>query len=147
DYGVELGTPYLVMELLRGENLNMRLRQKRRLPLSDAVRIISQMAPGLRRAHEVGIVHRDLKPANVFLAQVDGEEVVKILDFGIAKDTWSRVEDNTKTGEVFGSPHYMSPEQARAQKNVDHRADVWATGAIAYRMITGRLPFPGEALG
>ena len=147
DYGVEDGTPYLVMELLRGEDLNTRLRHRRRFSLVETGKILTQMGRALRRAHEVGIVHRDLKPANVFLASVDGDEVVKVLDFGIAKETWSRVEENTKTGEVFGSPHYMSPEQARAQKNVDQRADVWATGVIVYRMITGRLPFPGEVLG
>jgi serine/threonine protein kinase len=147
DYGVEDGTPYLVMELLRGEDLNTRLRKRRRLSLPEAAKIVAQMGRALRRAHEAGIVHRDLKPANVYLAQVDGDEVVKVLDFGIAKETWSRVEDSTKTGEVFGSPHYMSPEQTRAQKTVDQRADVWATGVIAYRMITGRLPFPGDVLG
>ncbi len=147
DYGVEAGTPYLVMELLRGEDLNTRLRKRRRLSLAEAAKIVSQMGRALRRAHEAGIVHRDLKPANVFLATVEDDEVVKILDFGIAKDAWSRVEDSTKTGEVFGSPHYMSPEQSRAQKTVDQRADVWATGVILYRMITGHLPFPGEVLG
>ena len=147
DYGVEDGTPYLVMELLRGEDLNTRLRARSRLSLGEAAKIVAQMGRALRRAHEVGLVHRDLKPANVFLARVEDEEVVKVLDFGIAKETWSRVDDATKTGEVFGSPHYMSPEQARALKTVDHRADVWACGVIAYRMITGRLPFPGEVLG
>jgi len=147
DYGVEAGTPYLVMELLRGEDLNTRLRKRRRLTLQEAAKIVTQMGRALRRAHEAGIIHRDLKPANVFLARVDDDEIVKILDFGIAKETWSRVEESTKTGEVFGSPHYMSPEQARAQKDVDHRADLWATGVIAYRLITGKLPFPGEVLG
>ncbi len=147
DYGVEDGTPYLVMELLRGEDLNARLHQRRRLSLPEAASILTQMGRALRRAHEAGIVHRDLKPANVFMARVDENEVVKVLDFGIAKETWSRVDEATKTGEVFGSPHYMSPEQARAMKDVDHRADLWATGVMAYRMITGRLPFPGEVLG
>lgn len=147
DYGVEDGTPYLVMELLRGEDLSSRLQQRRRLSLPEAGTILTQMGRALRRAHEAGIVHRDLKPANVFLASIDDNEVVKILDFGIAKEKWSRVEDSTKTGELFGSPHYMSPEQARAQKDVDHRADLWAAGVIAYRMITGKLPFPGEVLG
>ena len=147
DYGVDEGTPYLVMELLRGEDLNTRLRARKRLSLGEASKIISQMGRALRRAHDAGLVHRDLKPANVFLARVEDDEVVKVLDFGIAKETWSRVDDATRTGEVFGSPHYMSPEQARAQKTVDHRADVWACGVIVYRMITGRLPFPGEVLG
>ncbi len=148
DYGVESGAPYLVMELLRGEDLSTRLRARGRLPLAEAGRILVQMSRALRRAHEAGIVHRDLKPANVFLARMEEEEeVVKVLDFGIAKETWARAEENTKTGEVFGSPHYMSPEQARAEKTLDHRADIWAVGVITYRMLTGKLPFPGEAVG
>lgn len=147
DYGVEDGTPYLVMELLRGEDLSARVRTKGRLPLPDTAKILVQMGRALRRAHEAGIVHRDLKPANVFLARMEEDEMVKLLDFGIAKETWSHVDEATKTGEIFGSPHYMSPEQARGQKSLDHRADVWAVGVILYRMVTGRLPFPGEVLG
>ncbi|MEZ4295156.1 MAG: serine/threonine-protein kinase [Polyangiaceae bacterium] len=147
DYGVERGLPYLVMELLRGEDLASRIRERKRLSLPEASTILSQLGRAIRRAHERGIVHRDLKPANIFLAKVEDDEVVKVLDFGIAKETWSRLDDATRTGEVFGSPHCMSPEQARAQKDVDHRADIWAAGVIAYQMLTGRLPFPGEFLG
>jgi eukaryotic-like serine/threonine-protein kinase len=148
DYGVEDGAPYLVMELLRGEDLSARLKARGRLPLAEAGRILAQMSRALRRAHDAGIVHRDLKPANVFLARLEeDEEIVKILDFGIAKETWARADESTKTGEVFGSPHYMSPEQARAEKTVDRRADIWAVGVIAYRMLTGCLPFPGQAVG
>ncbi len=147
DYGFEEGTPYLIMELLRGEDLSKRLRTSGKLPLEECAKILSQMGKALRKAHEAGVVHRDLKPANVFLAQVDDEEVVKVLDFGIAKETSAPVEDATKTGEVLGSPHYMSPEQVRAEKTVDPRADLWATGVLVYRMATGQLPFPGEAMG
>lgn len=147
DYGVDQGTPYLVMELLRGEDLGARLKRERRLPLHAIQGILAQMAKALRKAHQAGIVHRDLKPANIFLARVDDEEVVKVLDFGIAKDTGAPVGDATKSGEVFGSPHYMSPEQARAEKTLDARSDLWSVGVILYRATTGSLPFPGDAIG
>ena len=146
DYGVEDDTPYLVMELLQGEDLGQRLSRLGRLSLPETARILMQVGKALRKAHEGGIVHRDLKPANLFLMRADDDEVVKVLDFGIAKEVAS-VGEATKTGEVMGSPHYMSPEQARADKGVDHRADVWALGVILYRAVTGALPFPGDVLG
>jgi eukaryotic-like serine/threonine-protein kinase len=148
DYGLEGATPYIVMELLQGEDLETRLRRVRRLSLQESAHILVQIGKALRKAHDAGIVHRDLKPANLFLARVDDdEEVVKVLDFGIAKETAHAVGPETKTGEVMGSPHYMSPEQARADKGLDHRADLWAVGVILYRMVTGALPFTGEVLG
>ncbi len=146
DYGVDGGTPYLVMELLQGEDLGARLRRLKRLTLAEAVSIAVQVGKALRRAHEAGIVHRDLKPANLFLTRVENDEIVKVLDFGIAKETGCPAGDTTKTGAVMGSPHYMSPEQARAEKDVDHRTDLWALGVILYRSITGALPFPGDGL-
>lgn len=147
DFGVETGTPYLVMELLSGEDLGMRLRRQRRLSLAETARIVSQAGHALRRAHERGIIHRDLKPANLFLARVYEQEVVKVLDFGIAKETGATVGENTTTGEVIGSPHYMGPEQARADKDIDHRSDLWSVGVLVYRMLTGTLPFPGDVMG
>ncbi len=148
DYGVEETTPYLVMELLQGEDLETRLRRVGRLPLGEAANVLVQVGKALRKAHEAGIVHRDLKPANLFIARIDADdEVMKVLDFGIAKETSNAVGVETKTGEVMGSPHYMSPEQARADKGLDHRADLWAVGVILYRMTTGALPFTGEVLG
>ena len=149
DYGVEGNLPYLVMELLRGENLSVRLHRERRLSLQATSRILGQIAKALRRAHEGGLIHRDLKPANIFLArQDDDEEVVKVLDFGIAKDTSAMLtRDATGTGEIMGSPHYMSPEQVRCDKDLDPRADLWSLGVITFRALTGKLPFPGEVLG
>jgi eukaryotic-like serine/threonine-protein kinase len=148
DFGVEDGTPYLVMELLVGEDLGERLSRERRISLSAASKILNQTARGLRTAHEARVVHRDLKPANIFLARVDDEEVVKILDFGIAKESQlSPVGDSTRTGELMGSPHYMSPEQVRSARDLDARSDLWSLSVILFRALTGRLPFPGDAIG
>ncbi|MFO0593099.1 MAG: serine/threonine-protein kinase [Polyangiaceae bacterium] len=147
DYGFEADAPYLVMELLEGEDLNQRLHRIGRMGLPDTGRVLAQAAKALRKAHEAGIAHRDLKPANLFLARVDDEEMVKVLDFGIAKEQHAAVGDATKTGEIMGSPHYMSPEQVRAEKDLDHRTDIWSVGVILFRMVTGQLPFPGDQIG
>nr|AYM52913.1 protein kinase [Sorangium cellulosum] len=148
DHGFDDGHPYIVMELLRGEDLDHRLRRVRRLSLPDATRILMQAGKALRRAHEASLVHRDLKPGNIFLARVEDEEVVKILDFGIAKDIGGRpMTEVTRTGEVLGSPYYMSPEQVRGERDVDHRSDLWSLAVILFRAITGELPFPGDELG
>ncbi len=154
DHGVtEDGKPYIVMELLQGEPLDKRLDRVGRLSLQDTARIIQQVCRGLSRAHERGIVHRDLKPENIFLVQSsdDDDEIAKVLDFGIAKVSNSPhnpgVTSSTKTGAVLGTPFYMSPEQARGLRNVDHRTDVWSLGVIAYKCVVGKLPFDGESVG
>jgi serine/threonine protein kinase len=150
DYGVEDGTPYIAMELLQGEDLNARLTREGRLPVAAAVHIVHQVAKVLRRAHETGIIHRDLKPGNIFLVASDDDEViVKVLDFGVAKATKALGphSDPTKSGTLVGSPRYMSPEQARGVKELDHRSDLWSLGVIAFRMLTGELPFPGTEIG
>ena len=147
DFGFEGAAPYLVMELLDGEDLGQRLHRIGRMSLRDTGKVLVQIGRALRKAHEAGIVHRDIKPANVFIARVDDDEVVKILDFGIAKEVNSILGDATRTGEVIGSPHYMSPEQVRAEKDVDHRTDLWSLGIILFVMIVGTLPFPGDQLG
>jgi serine/threonine protein kinase len=148
DYGVEDGVPYLVMELLIGEDLGERLSRERRISLASAAKILAQTARGLRTAHEARVVHRDLKPANIFLARVDDEEVVKILDFGIAKEAvLPTLNESTKTGELMGSPHYMSPEQVRGARDLDARSDLWSLAVILFRALTGKLPFPGDAIG
>ncbi|MEP7127071.1 MAG: serine/threonine-protein kinase, partial [Byssovorax sp.] len=148
DYGVERDTPYIVMELLEGEDLGRRLKRERRLPLGTIASYFSQITKALRKAHEAGMVHLDLKPANIFLARDDEDEIVKVLDFGIAKMiTPADATEATATGVVLGSVHYMSPEQARGRRGLDHRSDLWSLGVIAFRAITGELPFGGTQVG
>ena len=154
DHGVTHdGKPYIVMELLQGEPLDKRIERLNRMTLQDTARILQQVCRGLVRAHERGIIHRDLKPENIFIVQGpdDDEEIAKVLDFGIAKMSNGTgnagVTSSTKTGAVLGTPFYMSPEQARGLRNVDHRTDVWSLGVIAFKCITGRLPFDGESVG
>ncbi|MBK9266681.1 MAG: protein kinase [Polyangiaceae bacterium] len=142
DYGIEDGSPYIAMELLDGEDLDHRLERGGPLNLEQSYRIIEQLGKALRRAHDLGIVHRDLKPGNIFLSRHGDEEMVKVLDFGIAKDvTVTGSASATSTGALLGSPSYMSPEQIRETKLVDHRSDLWSVGVILYEMLTGRLPF------
>ncbi|HMJ15805.1 MAG TPA: protein kinase [Polyangiaceae bacterium] len=152
DHGVSLdGRPFIVMEFLAGEPLDRRLDRVNRLSPADTARIVHQVCRALGRAHEAGIVHRDLKPENVFLVwdEEDGADVVKVVDFGIAKftDGSMGVSSATRTGSVLGTPYYMSPEQARGLRSVDHRSDLWSVGVIAYRCLVGELPFQGEAIG
>ncbi|HEU5072766.1 MAG TPA: serine/threonine-protein kinase [Polyangiaceae bacterium] len=131
------GTPYIVAELLEGEQLGEHLDRMGRLAPGRAVAIVRQICRALQVAHERGIVHRDMKPENVFLA---GEErQVKVLDFGISK-VGDENSSLTRTGMVMGTPDYMPPEQAKGQR-VDRRADIYAVGAILYRALTGRKPF------
>jgi eukaryotic-like serine/threonine-protein kinase len=152
DHGLtEDGRPFIVMEYLRGEALDKRLQRLGRLPAKDTARVVSQVCRALSKAHASGIVHRDLKPENVFLVwdDEDGADVAKVVDFGIAKFTDNQLGSSsaTRTGSVLGTPYYMSPEQARGLRSVDHRADLWSVGVIAYRCIVGSLPFDGEAVG
>jgi NitT/TauT family transport system substrate-binding protein len=148
EHGVWEGLPYIAMELLEGEDLAQRLARVGRLSPHELVTIFTQVARALSRAHAAGLIHRDLKPANIFLVRDDDREIVKILDFGVAKQLQTEVDgSNTKTGAMMGTPYYMSPEQARGTKEVDHRADLWAMGVIAYRCLLGRLPFEAPALG
>lgn len=133
------GRPYIVAELLQGEELGSHLDRVGSMTPSNAAHVVRQVSAALGAAHAAGIVHRDVKPENVFLTG-DGTQV-KVLDFGISK-----VGDNkdglTKTGTVMGTPDYMAPEQARGDK-VDARADIYAAGAILYRAVTGKKPFEG----
>ncbi|MBW2456924.1 MAG: serine/threonine protein kinase, partial [Deltaproteobacteria bacterium] len=143
DFGVERECPYIVMELLEGEDLRTRLHQVKRVTLETAAQILVQTAKALSVAHAVGIIHRDLKPGNIFLVRANEEELVKVLDFGVAKQV--QTEDLLKaergTEPVMGTPQFMSPEQARGLANIDHRTDLWALGVIIYRALTGHLPF------
>jgi eukaryotic-like serine/threonine-protein kinase len=157
DAGVDPATraPYMVMELLDGEDLHHLLARVERLEPDTALRITAQICFGLQKAHEARVVHRDIKPANVFLARRgDGEIVVKILDFGIAKIKPDASEQSgvttglTRTGGIVGSPAYMSPEQARGLSNIDYTTDLWSLGVLLYRCLSGTVPHDHiEALG
>jgi serine/threonine-protein kinase len=147
DYGLSDGIPYLAMEYLDGEDLAHRLARQNQLSARETVAVVSQVARALTRAHAAGLVHRDLKPENVFIVRDDDAELVKVLDFGIAKTQTTQIDAKTRTGAILGTPHYMSPEQAQGVKTVDHRSDLWALGVITYRSIVGRLPFQSDALG
>jgi serine/threonine protein kinase len=153
DHGVsDDARPFIVMEYLHGEPLDKRLDRVGRLPAKETALIILQVCRALTRAHAAGVVHRDLKPENVFLVWDDEEsaDVAKVVDFGIAKFTDASLgasSSSTRTGSVLGTPHYMSPEQARGLRNVDYRSDLWSVAVIAYRCIVGALPFDGEAVG
>jgi serine/threonine protein kinase len=148
DVGLEAdGTAFIVMELLRGTSLSALLKLEGVVVPARALSFALQVLSALDAAHRKGIIHRDLKPDNVFLA-VDRmmREVVKLLDFGVAKiqGTAERDLELTKSGVVFGSPFYLSPEQARGRKDLDHRVDVWSCGVILYQMLGGKRPFEGE---
>jgi len=143
------GIPYIVMELLRGEDLRARIRRLSRLPKEEAAHIVAQTLRGLHRAHEAGIVHRDLKPDNIFLVDRDDDPLfAKIVDFGISKMTRRAGEPGTGTltrqGVVLGTPFYMSPEQAQALPNLDLRTDLWSVGAILYECLAGKPPHGGD---
>jgi serine/threonine protein kinase len=149
DYGVENDKPYIAMELLEGESLAARLERVGRLPPVETATLLSQVARALTRAHQQNIIHRDLKPENIFIVPEGDDEVVKVLDFGIAKklglsSTSSGVK--THTGAMLGTPYYMSPEQAKGHASVDHRTDIWSLGIIAYECITGLRPFEAGTL-
>jgi len=146
EFGVDDDVPFIVMELLEGEDLQTRLKRERRIPKSELIPITKQIGKALRSAHEAGVVHRDLKPQNVFLAQQDDEMVVKVLDFGVAKMT-DAAGEGTKAGVVVGSPHYMSPEQARGLPTLDGRSDLWSLAVILFKAITGHRPFKGDVAG
>jgi serine/threonine-protein kinase len=139
------GSPYLVMEFLEGQDCAALLARQGALPVARAVNIVVQACRGLALAHQHGIVHRDLKPENLFLTDAgDGSDLVKVLDFGIAKLRSSETGVATGTGATFGTAYYMSPEQARGAGDVDQRADVWSLGIVLYQLLSAQRPFEGE---
>jgi serine/threonine protein kinase len=150
DFGhADDGAPYIVMELLLGEDLAKVLAREGPLPIARAVNLLIQASRGLDAAHAAGIVHRDLKPENLFVCRRgDGSDLLKILDFGIAKlagvGTEAPPASLTRTGSTMGTPLYMPPEQARGEKDLDHRADIYALGVILYEALAGQRPHPGE---
>jgi serine/threonine-protein kinase len=144
-------TPYIAMELLKGDTLRGRMREEGALALPDAISIAIQLLDAVGAAHARGVLHRDIKPGNVFLTNApNAAPVVKLIDFGLAKllPSWKpnepRSEDSsviTDTGIIAGTPQYLSPEQLVGKRDLDERADVWAVGVVTYEMMTGRRPF------
>jgi eukaryotic-like serine/threonine-protein kinase len=146
------GTPVMVMALLKGETLEARLERERTLPLESVAEIMLPVVSAVGTAHSRGIVHRDLKPDNVFLASEGTGAVVKVLDFGIAKlvlheEPTQSGKPVTAAGTMLGTLCYMSPEQLFGERDVDHRADVWAIGVMLYQALAGVLPIEGEHVG
>jgi serine/threonine-protein kinase len=148
---LENGAPYMVMEYLEGGDLAARLQERGALPPEQAVEFVLQACEAIAEAHVLGIVHRDLKPANLFcIRRADGRLSVKVLDFGISKvaaKPGSKSDASmTRTSALVGSPVYMSPEQMHASKHVDSRTDIWSLGVILFELLSGRVPFEGEAV-
>jgi serine/threonine protein kinase len=142
------GAPYIVMEFLEGMDLGA-VVEKGPLPLEDAIDFVLQACEAMAEAHAAGIIHRDLKPANLFLTQrPGGVSCVKVLDFGISKMTEGRAHEVglTQTAALIGSPLYMSPEQLRSARGVDHRTDIWSLGVILFEFLTGTVPFTASTL-
>jgi serine/threonine protein kinase len=142
------GEPYVVMELLEGEPLDVVLKRERFLDVGLAAEIVAQAAEGIDAAHGAGIIHRDLKPENLFVTSRDGAPFVKILDFGVSKFAALSKDKQrqTRAGMIYGSPAYMSPEQLWGSADVDARSDVFALGVVLFESVAGVLPFDGPTL-
>jgi serine/threonine-protein kinase len=141
----EDGSLYIVMEMLDGKNLNQRVRRGGPMPIGNAIPILVQVCGALQEAHEMGIVHRDLKPENIFLSTQGGiTDFPKVLDFGLAKVTERQMQPGsvilTQEGMVFGTPEFMSPEQAQG-RTLDARSDIYSLAVILYEVVSGKLPF------
>ena len=160
------GAPYMVMEYLEGTDLSELLQKRGPFPVAEACDYVIQACEAIAEAHGHGIVHRDLKPANLFLTKgSSGEPVVKVLDFGVSKVVDLDFDDTsaggrprgnfshdpntavTRASDLLGSPSYMSPEQIESARNADARSDIWSLGVILFRLISGKAPFSGSALG
>jgi serine/threonine-protein kinase len=138
------GSPYVVMERLHGETLAERIQRDGVVPFVEVSEVVLQVLSALSAAHEKSVIHRDLKPDNIFLVQrANMPSVAKLLDFGISKVQAAdhAAMDLTRTGMVMGTPYYMAPEQARGDRTLDQRVDLWAVGVILYEALTGRRPF------
>jgi len=144
------GEPYLVMELLEGEDLAAMVRRRGPLPVEEAVDYLLQACVGLAEAHLVGIIHRDIKPANLFVARTnDQRQLVKVLDFGISKANEAAKGPGTaltESGAMLGSPRFMSPEQLRSTRDVDERADIWSLGVTLYELLVGAGAFSAPSV-
>ncbi len=141
------GDPYIVMELLAGEDLGKHIKREGAMDPGDVALLLEQAGRALHKAHAAGVVHRDIKPANIFLLEGEGRVFIKLVDFGIAKIADGLSPSMTASDALLGTPYYMSPEQLMSPKYVDHRADVWALGVVAYHCLTGHVPFDGETIG
>jgi eukaryotic-like serine/threonine-protein kinase len=139
------GTPFIVMEFLAGRDLAQVVERDGPQAVSRSVRWLVEACDAIAEAHRLGIIHRDLKPSNLFLSEVEGRLVVKVLDFGIAKRVTSTDSSITQALCPLGTPQYMSPEQVRCAKDVDVRTDVWSLGVTLYELVTGRTPYPEES--
>ena len=136
------GALFLVQEFLEGRDLRAHLDAAGRLPVAEAVDLLVPIVAALVTAHEAGILHRDLKPENIFLVRTPGGDLTpKLIDFGLARIESDSPTRMTRTGSIMGTPYYMSPEQARGDKSVDGRADVWAIATVLYELLAGRPPF------
>ena len=145
DYDVtESGVPFIVMESLRGRDLETVLQNGKSLGIADTARVLVHVCKALSKAHGVGIIHRDIKAENVFVVQDEGAPLIKVLDFGVAKET-SAKHGISLSGTTVGTPAYMSPEQLFHPKEIDLRTDLWATAVLVYRCLTGSFPFEGES--
>ena len=141
---LESGVPYLVMELLAGNDLDRELATNGPLSVEEAVEHVLQAASGLAELHVLGIVHRDLKPGNLFLSESATGREIKILDYGISKDSAAGTTNLTVTDALIGTPSHMSPEQIKTPKEVDARSDIWSLGVILYELLTYKLPYDVE---
>jgi len=141
----ENGVPYLVMEFLRGRDLEAELSERGQLAVGEAVGYVIQACSAMVEAHGRGIVHRDLKPSNLFLAdEPDGSVCLKVLDFGVSKFQFEKVNLTAPLAQI-GTPLYMSPEQVRVSSALDERTDIWSLGVILYELLAGVAPFNGSA--
>ncbi len=140
------GEPYMVMELLSGEDLSARMKRLGALGAPEVVQYVEQICSALDEAHARGIIHRDIKPANLMVVGTHRGNEIKVLDFGIAKNPTMEDLGLTQTSHFLGTPYYMSPEQMVSPKHIDQRADLWSVGVLAYQLLSNRLPFPGDSL-
>ncbi|MBK8170156.1 MAG: protein kinase [Sandaracinaceae bacterium] len=149
DFGIsDDGEPYMVMELLEGESLAQRLERSPPLTVPELVNLLSLSLGGLAAVHAAGIIHRDLKPENIFLVRDDDAPYPKLIDFGVSRGApGSTGSSATQSGLLVGTPHYMSPEQARGLKTIDYRTDIYSMGVILYEALSGVLPYDSENVG
>ena len=139
---VLVGQLFLVTELLLGASLE-RVLEHKVLDLPQTMSLLRQLAEGLAVAHDHGVIHRDIKPPNIFIHRLDGREVVKLLDFGIAKV--AHEHHHTLTGQLFGTPYYMSPEQIYGKRQLSHATDIYSLGVLVFHCLTGLVPFDGDS--